>query len=323
MFDKIKKIPKYLKSILKIIFFPYLIRRKIIYLNALNNPKKTIDKLYFKIFGKQINYDSPRDLNEKIHWLQFYSDTSMWSIWADKYRVREYVKAKINDEKILNELYAVWHDLKDIDISYLPDSFVLKMNNGCGDILIVKDKAKITNEEVCKYFKNLFNKKFGVYNGEYHYWDIKPCIIVEQLLPDNQITDYKFYCSNGKVKFILVCINRCRTDVNFDTYDIQWNHYDVHVLSKSKKCKPGNANVKIPFSLNKMVEVCQILSKGIPFVRIDLFEIDKTPMFGEMTLTPAGGFITYYAQEFLDKLGDFVELPEKTINNYCKYKKIK
>jgi hypothetical protein len=60
-----------------------------------------------------------------------------------------------------------------------------------------------------------------------------------------------------------------------------------------------------------MVEICIKLSEGIPFVRIDLYEINGAPLFGEMTLTPAGGFISYYTHDFLNRLGECIKLPEK------------
>jgi hypothetical protein len=62
----------------------------------------------------------------------------------------------------------------------------MKMNNGCGDRLIVKDKSQYTNSQIWKHFKS--NKEYGVMFGEYHYQHIKPLIIAEKLLIDNNST---------------------------------------------------------------------------------------------------------------------------------------
>jgi hypothetical protein len=152
----------------------------VIYLYGLLFPKSIINLRYKRIFGSKLNWRNPINLNEKIHWLKFYSDTSQWSILADKYRVREYVKSK-GLGHTLNDLYAVYNTAREIDISRLPQEFVLKANNGSGDCLIVKNKNEISNKMLKKHFKNL-NKKYGVINGEMHYWKIKPCIIAEKLL---------------------------------------------------------------------------------------------------------------------------------------------
>ena len=52
-------------------------------------PKFLTQYRFKKKFGRKINWTNPRDLNEKIQWLKFYSDTSDWTRLADKYRVRE------------------------------------------------------------------------------------------------------------------------------------------------------------------------------------------------------------------------------------------
>ena len=46
--------------------------------------------------------------------MKFYGDTSKWYIYADKYRVREYVKGK-GLEDILVKLYGCWTDIEKID----------------------------------------------------------------------------------------------------------------------------------------------------------------------------------------------------------------
>ena len=286
------------------------------YQKAVKNPRETTDKLYYKIFRTHINYENPISLNEKIHRLKFYSDTSKWPMLADKYRVREYVTNK-GFGSLLNELYAVYDSADAIDISNLPDSFVMKMNNGSGDILIVRDKTKFTNKRIRNYFRNKFKSEYGILLGEYHYRSINPCVIVEKLLVEENsslfLTDYKFFCFSGRVEFVLVCSERNKKEFTVDTYDVQWRHYDVHVPSEHRKI--GNGTVRKPVSFDRMVEMCKKLSEEIPFVRIDLYETDGNPIFGEMTLTPAGGFIRHYSQDFLNRLGGYIELPEKIIND--------
>ena len=81
-------------------------------------------------------------INEKINWLKFYSETSLWTECADKYKVRDYVRRKGLDN-ILVPLYGAWENPKQIDFNVLPDQFVLKTNNGSGTNIVVKDKNKL------------------------------------------------------------------------------------------------------------------------------------------------------------------------------------
>ena len=57
-------------------------------------PQRLADILYHDVFHKWINWKNPQTLNEKINWLAFNTDTSLWSLCTDKYAVRDYVKSK-------------------------------------------------------------------------------------------------------------------------------------------------------------------------------------------------------------------------------------
>ena len=150
------------------------------YINKIN-PKLLTSLQYLYHFRRPLNWISPKDLNEKINWLKFNSDTSLWTVCADKYRVREFIKNK-GLEYILVKLYGKWDKAEDIDWSTLPSSFVLKTNNGSGDILVCKDKSKINQGEVVHKYSKLLSVLFSETNGEPHYAKIKPCVIAEELL---------------------------------------------------------------------------------------------------------------------------------------------
>ena len=77
-----------------------------------------IDHEWVKWKGYKVDWEHPRDINEKIQWLLCYSDTSMWTLCSDKYRVREYVKSK-GLEDILIPLLGVWDKAEDVDFESL------------------------------------------------------------------------------------------------------------------------------------------------------------------------------------------------------------
>ena len=283
-------------------------KRKVRYYYWIKQPKRLSEKIYFAVFNNKINWENPQNFNEKIHWLKFYSDTSQWIKLADKYRVREYV-IKCGFGHLLNELYAKYDCIDKIDISKLPSSFVLKANNGCGDALIVKDKSKITNEDVKKHFRETTKERYGVLTAEPHYLQIPTCIVAEKLLErdfssvSSSLIDYKFLCFDGEVKSILVCFNRKNSYCDLLSYDADWN--------LTNNCiPPSSYEIPKPQSLSLMIEACEVLSKGFPIVRIDFYEVDKKPVFGEMTFTAGAGFINYYTSEFLDELGSYIKLPK-------------
>ena len=142
------------KSIVRDVSFPVVwLRQQCAYYYHLwlgkHHPQKLASKRYKDAMGKELDWDSPKDLNEKINWMKFNTDLSEWTRLSDKYRVREYLKER-NREDLLVKLYGVWDNADDIDFDALPNQFVLKSNHGCGTVILVKDKNSIDKLTVRK-----------------------------------------------------------------------------------------------------------------------------------------------------------------------------
>lgn len=278
-------------------------------------PKKTcINYIYKKKLGGTISWDNPQTINEKIQWLKLYSDTSLWIKCADKFKVREYVK-ECGLSELLVPIYGVYESSDEIDFSVLPESFVLKANNGSGDAIIVRDKSKIDETAVRKQLQKYLKRKFGLYSTEFHYLNIPPRIISEKLLIDNtrsneSLIDYKLWCFNGEPYSFFVVSNRTKNNYQMYLYDLNWNLIDGKFCYSSYS-KQGKNEIPKPLTLNKMIESARILSRGIPQVRIDFYEVEGKLYFGEMTFTSTGGFMTYYTHDYLLELGKQIMLPVK------------
>ena len=277
-------------------------------------PKTFSSIKYKQVFGRELSWKHPRDINEKIHWLKFYGDTSNWDILADKYRVRDFVESK-GYGHMLVKLYGKWDRARDIDWNSLPSQFVMKVNNGCGDIKFCHDKSEINVDEWSKHFDKMMHAKIGYSLAELHYNKIKPCIIAEEMLDYKQqlfdsssLVDYKIFCFDGTPFCILMCFNRTEHNCEVMTFDTDWNPHPEYCVSTehfilTKRIVPR------PKSLEEMLAAAAKLSEGLPQVRVDLYEIAGKPLFGEMTLTSTAGFINFYTQDFLNQLGDKIILP--------------
>ena len=135
-------------------------------------PLRVAKLRYLYIMHKWPHFKHPRDLNEKINYLKFYGDTSKWPMLTDKYAVRKYIES-IGLGNILVKLYGKWDSVEDIDWDVLPNKFVMKCNNGSGDVLICKDKSKLDIEAAKRYFDKMLHREFGVTSGEPHNRKIK------------------------------------------------------------------------------------------------------------------------------------------------------
>ena len=154
--------------------------------------------------------------------------------------------------------------------------------------------------------------KYGLYQTEYHYLDIKPCIVAEQLISEtnskysSQIIDYKVWCFNGEAYCILCCFNRGE-NTNVALYDTQWNYLHGKIRRTNHFTEKADYLPK-PLNLDKMIEDATILSNEFPEVRVDLYNINGKIYFGEMTFTSLGGFMNYFTDDFLKDLGSQIEL---------------
>lgn len=279
-----------------------------------HNKKKYADCLFLNTFGYNINWDTPRDLNEWINWLAFNTDTTEWSNLADKYKVRGYVKEKgLSD--ILIPQYGVWNDPNDIEFDKLPQSFVLKCNNGSGDVILINDKSKINRTEVVEQLKSNLNSKFGLETCEPHYLRIQPKILAEYMLNkdlqefnSSSLIDYKFWCIDGKVLFCWVGWNRdyVKHTLTVKIYDRGW-HFCPQYHKECNSFILSNQELARPEKWKEMIEIAECLSAGFPQVRVDLYYVDGKIYFGEMTFTSACGRMRYFSEEVQVLLGNKCE----------------
>lgn len=276
-------------------------------------PKACISMLFRSVLGYDMNWSDPQDLNEKINWFKLYGDTRDWVRLADKYRMRKYVTER-GYADMLVPLIGKWERVEDIDWDALPDQFVMKMNNGSGDILICTNKSNLDIDSWKKKYKRLFRRKFGTELGELHYAKMKPCLIAEQLLDINKqpiettsLIDYKLWCFDGEVAYIMTCSDRKDGIVDLATYDLTWQKHPEYNRD-TPHCRRAAITLPRPASLDKMIQAAKDLSKGHPQVRIDFYEVDGKPYLGELTFTSNSGYMDYYTREFMLELGKKVKL---------------
>lgn len=301
-------------SILYRIYGDYLYRKsKRLYEK---DPHKAADAIYYKAFKRHIDWEHPKELNEKIQWLLRNTDTKLWTKCADKYRVREYVEEKGYGE-ILVKLYGQWDNPDDIDFSKLPDKFVLKANNGCGTVKVVTDKKSLNEKKLKKELKRWISRPFGYAGAQSHYLSIKRCIIAEELLEETgqqkklsptSLIDYKIWCINGNPQCILVIFGRANKHYYRQVYDLHWNKMpEVMNMKSNGHFTFKEVDIPKPECLNEMLEIACKLSEPFPEVRVDLYVIGGKPYFGELTFTAGMGSFT---DEFYRKLGDMIVLPK-------------
>ncbi len=250
-------------------------------------PDYTFIKLKSKLlFGKSFNLKNPVTFNEKMNWLKLNDRNPNYSILVDKIKVKEYV-AKLIGEQYVVPVLTEWNDVNEIDFSILPDKCVLKTNHDSSGVIIY-EKGESDINEIKKRLNarmHLFN--YYYYEKEFPYKGVVKKIFAEPFIDngseDKLLNDYKFWCFNGNPRIMYITVKSLSIYENF--YDMEFNPIPI------KRGFPRQMpEFEKPKDFERMKELASILSKNIPFVRIDFFYAKSKIYFGEYTFFDWGGF---------------------------------
>ena len=275
-------------------------------------PDKYYLKKVFKLrMGKELNLRNPQTFNDKLNWLKLHDRNPVYTVMADKYLAREYVKFRLSSEgaHLLDKLHfipllGVWDSAEDVDFDSLPEQFVLKCNHDNG-VIICTDKSKLDINATRRELQNRLDRNYYKKCREWPYKNVKRKVICEQFMQDkNQpvLSDYKFFCFNGKVKCVLVVTGRFK-DLREDYFDSDFVHLPIKKGGPNATCE-----VKPPENFEQMKKIAELLSKNLIHLRVDFYEIFNIIYFGELTFYDGGGFEKIEPEEWEYKMGNWIDI---------------
>lgn len=144
---------------------------------------------------------------------------------------------------------------------------------------------------------------------EWPYKNVHPRIIAEQYMEDHidkELRDYKFYCFDGIPKIMYIASNRNSGHVNFDFYDMEFNHLDI-----TQKYPNASEPLRKPKHFKEMIGLAKKLSNGFPHVRVDFYEVDSKVYFGELTFFSMSGLTPFKPAKWDKIMGSWLTLPQK------------
>lgn len=260
------------------------------------------DKTYLKIsywarMHKKLRLTPPTSYSEKLQWIKLYDRNPLYTKLVDKHDVKQYIEDKIGKKYIIPTI-GMWEVFDDIDFNTLPNQFVLKCTHDSGGLVICKDKTKLDIKKARRKINSCLKHNFFWGMREWPYKDVKPRIIAEQYMEDpatSELRDYKFFCFDGEVKALFIASDRQnpKEETKFDFFDADFNHLPFRNGHPNAKIPP-----KKPVCFNEMKSIAAKLSKGIPEVRVDLYEVDGRVYFGEMTFFHWSGMTPFEPKEW-------------------------
>lgn len=262
---------------------------------------------YFSGMRKFPDLDHPVTYNEKLQWLKLNDIHEEYSLLVDKYEAKEIVRKRIGDEYIIPTL-GVYDSFDTIDFDKLPNQFVLKTTHDSGGVVVCPDKTKLDRKAARRKIEKSLRHNYFYEHREYPYKHIKPRIIAEQYMVDEsgtELKDYKFFCFDGIPKMLLIVSGR-GDDQRQDFYDMDFNLLPVH-----RREHPNSGIIRNkPIGYEKMTDLAQQLSMGMPHVRVDLYDVNGEIYFGELTFYSGSGNVPFVPEEWDYKIGEWLTLPK-------------
>ncbi len=260
------------------------------------------DEWYVRIqwrvkMGCRLDLEHPRTFNEKLQWLKLYNRRPEYSRMVDKVGAKEYAAEVIGREYVIPTL-GVWERPEEIDFDRLPESFVLKTSHGGGTkgVVIYRDKSRFDRRRAVKSLARAMKRDIYRLYREWAYKGIHRCVLAEQLLPVDAcarddlnaggLADFKFFCFNGKADCVMICLDRDTKNTKFYFFDRDWKllRYNIRGIEA-----PEGFTLPRPAQISEMFDLAEKLSQGLPFARVDLYNVNGRIYFGEITLYPASG----------------------------------
>lgn len=269
-------------------------------------------KTQWRLFrGEKLNLDDPRTLNEKLHWLKLHDRKPIYTTLVDKVAVKEWVAKKYGLDIVIPTV-AIFDSVDDIDLSKLPEKFILKCNHDSGSYAICDAKSSFDLDAAKRKLQLGLQTDFYYEGREWPYKNIaKRVVLCEKLLETKSggiPNDYKLHFINGDLKFVYVSYDRQGVNDRC-VYSPDWERLPFVWVNRCNYHDGMNtAVVPKPTSFERMLEIGADIAKMFKYVRVDFYDVDGKLYFGEITMFHGGGYDEFFPAKYDLIYGEMLKL---------------
>lgn len=243
--------------------------------------------------GKLPDLDNPQSYTEWIQWRKLHDRDSRLPLFADKVRAKDIVADQIGPEWIIP---TYWHGNELPFQPEWPTPFVVKSRHGSNQYAFVFDQS-VNWPALRRRSRRWMARDYGYWLDEWLYPLIPRGLLVEPFIGQGRTLpiDYKFHVFAGRVEFVQVHLDRGGRH-RWILFDRNWRR----ISSATTDSDPAP-----PVNLHKMIDAAAEIGRGFDYIRVDLYEVDAKPYFGEMTFYPGSGLDPFDPVELDSVLGGY------------------
>ncbi|MWV27060.1 ATP-grasp fold amidoligase family protein [Aurantiacibacter rhizosphaerae] len=225
--------------------------------------------------GRFPNLRNPTRFSELVQQRKLVDRDPAMTMLANKVAVKSHVRRALGDEWVID---TYWSGATLPDQPHWPYPFILKAAHGCNQNVVCHEPADwdAARQKAIQWTA----RPYGLWLDEWAYRDIPRGYIVEPFLGERGRlpVDYKIYVFGGIATFVQVHLDRAAHH-RWILYDRSWRQ--ISML--------GEREQPAPACLHAMMDAAEVMAKGFDFARVDFYEIDGAPKFGEVTFYPGSG----------------------------------
>lgn len=208
---------------------------------------------------------------------------------ADKVAVKSIVADRLGREWVIPMLWS--GDVLPPKAPWQPP-VVVKSRHGCNQNVFVRSNPadwKIAVAASAGWMRG----DYGQLLDEWLYAHIPRGLLVEPMIGDGRTlpADYKIFVFGGDATHVQVHLDRARNH-RWVMHDTNW-----HAIARDAPSVPR------PTGLTAMIAAAEQLAQGFDFVRVDFYQPDDQPLFGEMSFYPGSGLDAFDPPELDTELG--------------------
>lgn len=244
---------------------------------GISSGRTRLNLLYLWRHGRLPDLDNPQTFTEHVQHRKLFDHDMRMPPLADKVAVKQIVADQLGPEWVIP---TYWHGSTLPEYPVWPAPFVVKARHGCNQSAFVLGDS-VNWAVICRKSRQWMKSDYGIWLDEWLYPHIPRGILIEPFVgtAPELPTDYKLYVFGGRVEFVQVHLGRTNRH-RWIVFDRDWRR----VSAPSADADPAR-----PDTLPVMIAAAEQLAKGFDFVRVDLYEVEGRPLFGEMTFYPGSG----------------------------------
>ncbi len=226
---------------------------------------------------RTLSLRQPTRFTEMVQHRKLYERDARFTRLTDKLAVKTFVRDTLGDDWVTPTL---WHGTEIPEQPPAQAPFVVKSRHGCNQVRFVRDGSESWSR-IRREATGWLKSEYGRWLDEWGYRGIPREVLVEPFIgdPSTLPVDYKFYVFQGVVAAIQVHLDR--------ECSHRWHLFDRNWRPLSSAA--WDTNLAPPLSLARMIEGAEALGKGFSFIRVDLYDLDGAPRFGELSFYPGSG----------------------------------